>query len=94
MNSASFYGGPYDGLELAPDEAAQKCIPLTIPICGVNRFFLLLPHPELWEIADWRSLADLGRLYPYERCPSATRDAFRFVTGGEFAEAMRRGEAA
>jgi len=94
MNSASFYGGPYDGLELAPDEAAQKCIPLTIPICGVNRFFLLLPHPDLWETVDERSLAEVGRLYPYERYAAAKGDAFRFVTGGEFAEAMRRGEAA
>jgi len=46
MSKTSFYGGPYDGLELTPDEAARKCIPLTIPSCVVNRFFLLLPHPD------------------------------------------------
>jgi hypothetical protein len=92
MNNATFHGGPYYGLELAPDEAACKCIPLTIPSGGNSRFFLLLPHPDLWETADWHSLIDFGRLYPYERY-TLEGAVFRFVNGRDFAEAMRRSEA-
>jgi hypothetical protein len=80
MTTATFYGGPYDGLELTPDEAARRCVPLTVPSRGGHRFFLLLPHPNLWETPDWRSLADLGRLYPYERY-TLDGAVFRFVTG-------------
>jgi hypothetical protein len=92
---AKFVGGPYDGMEIDPNQLNKAAVTgggLILPISSDlgSRMFVLMPPREIWDsIMKGENVAVPSRYDPYERKFSSEGTVFEACPEGAIEQAQR-----